>query len=403
LLSGLTEALGSDARLQLPRKQQTISGLIRFEAEDFANFEETVGRDPPNIAIVLVGISDRAPLRAQNWRRVVVGSDEWKAEYGRRVDRLMKILKKRNAAVYWVGLPIVRRPDWSSDLQMLNDIVRERALQNNVKYIDVYDAFADESGGYSQSGPDLTGKSRVLRDNDGVGFTGAGNRKLAYFVERELKRDLTQARNDRNVPLAGSETEQRRLMPKQEVPPQTGWDSTVKAGGEASPTAKDGARPSPSERTTPGAPPSLGDQKADNTKVTIKTIGRTGREEVSTLEILRPAIPASVIALVTRRESPDRPSQLGETVTDTLPGGIIVMSSIAPGLGAGSLAQRRRLAPTQTPFFKVLVKGERLTPRPGRADDFSWPRTDADGGDDVKPLPAPQPVLPSRRELPAKS
>ena len=116
-------------------------------------------------------------------------------------------------------------------------------------------------------------------------------------------------------------------------------------------------------------------------------------------EILRPAIPASVIALVTRRESPDRPSQLGETVTDTLPGGLVVMSSITPGLGAGSVAQRRRLAPTQTPFFKVLVKGERLTPRPGRADDFSWPRTDADGGgDDMSPLRA-QPARSYSRPL----
>src|SRR5262245_39845026 len=137
LLSGLTEALSGDARLQLPRKHHSLSGLIRFESDDFANFEETIGRDPPQIAVVLIGMSDRVSLRAQNWRRVVVGSDEWKAEYGRRVDRFMKALKKRNAAIYWVGLPIVRRPDWSSDLQMINDIIRERALQNNVKYIDV--------------------------------------------------------------------------------------------------------------------------------------------------------------------------------------------------------------------------------------------------------------------------
>ena len=36
--------------------------------------------------------------------------------------------------------------------------------------------------------------------------------------------------------------------------------------------------------------------------------------------------------------------------------------------------QRRRLSPTQTPYFRVMVKGERVTPRPERADDVSWPR-----------------------------
>ncbi len=252
----------------------------------------------------------------------------------------------------------------------------------------------------------------MLRDNDGIGFTGAGNRKLAYFVEREIRRDLTQAKNERNIPLAGAEAEQRRLLPKPEpLAPQTGWDGTVKAGdgSPAAATAKDGGRPASPERQAGAAQPSLGDQKADNTRVTIKTVGRSGREEVSTLEILRPAIPASVIALVTRRESPDRPSQLGETVTDTLPGGLVVLSSITPGLGTGTVAQRRRLAPTQTPFFRVLVKGERLTPKPGRADDFSWPRADADAtADDAAParapaVPMPVPAPSNRRDGSGKS
>jgi hypothetical protein len=37
-------------------------------------------------------------------------------------------------------------------------------------------------------------------------------------------------------------------------------------------------------------------------------------------------------------------------------------------------ASRGRLSPTQSPYYRVLVKGERLMPRSGRADDFVWPR-----------------------------
>ena len=43
--------------------------------------------------------------------------------------------------------------------------------------------------------------------------------------------------------------------------------------------------------------------------------------------------------------------------------------------------RRRRLSPTQSVFFKVWGKGERLDPKPGRADDFEWPR------------PEPKPVI----------
>lgn len=398
LLSGLTEALGTDARLQLPRKVQTISGMIRFDQDNFQAFDETMGRESPNIAIVMLGINDRVQLRAQNWRRVVVGSDEWKAEYGRRVDRLLKILKRRNAAVYWVGLPILRRPDWSNDVQMQNEVIRERALQNAVKFIDVYDAFSAEAGGFDPYGPDLTGKIKLLRDADGVGFTAAGNRKLAYFVEREIKRDLTQAKNERNIPLAGAEAEQRRLLPKAEAvaAPQSGWDGAVNvAPGQKEQTSRPAAAPAALQS-------SAGDQKADNTRITVKTVGSAGREEVTTLEILRPAISASVIALVTRRESPDRPSNLGETVTDAVPGAGMTMSSVMPGLGGNSFDSRRRLAPTQSPFYRVLVKGERLAPKPGRADDFRWPREEDIPQPEAQASPQPPPVRPGLRNSPPR-
>jgi hypothetical protein len=96
-----------------------------------------------------------------------------------------------------------------------------------------------------------------------------------------------------------------------------------------------------------------------------------------------------VVALVTRRESTDKPSQMGETLIDQIAGGMTVMSSITPS-GAGSQgAGRQRLAPTQTPFFRVMVKGERLTPKPGRADDLSWPRPDAQPQASIEPTAAP--------------
>jgi hypothetical protein len=401
LLSGLTEAFGSDARLQMPKKLQSVNGLIRFENENFENFEEALGKEPPHVAVIMLGINDRVPLRDQKYRRVLVGTDEWKAEYGRRVDRLIKILKRRNAAIYWVGLPIVRRSDMANDMQMLNEVFRERALQNAVKYVDVYEAFTDENGGYAQYGPDLAGNSRLLRDSDGIGFTSAGNRKLAYFVERELKRDLTQAKNERNVPLAGAEAEQRRLVPKVEPAPRTGWDGTVNSSEARKTQADANRRPVEQAATTATG---VGDQKADNTRVTLKTIGRSGREEVTTLEIMRPAISASVIALVTRRESPERLSNVGETVTDAMPGGIVVMSSVMPGLGAGTLEQRRRLAPTQSPFYRLLVKGERLPPKPGRADDFRWPRQDDVLPPEALEQPAPPPpnARPGTRNAPPR-
>jgi hypothetical protein len=289
----------------------------------------------------------------------------------------MKSLKKGGRAVYWVGLPNMRRWQDNERAQLMNDIYRERAYLNGVRYIDAYASFIDEGGGYSDYGPDVTGKVRRLRYSDGVHFTDAGYRKLAHFVERELKRDLTQARRERSIPLAGAPAEQLRVNPdrarlKAESARAKGQKGPLKAKGVAAPAAG-GAR----------------EQKADVGKVDIKVVGQGGAEQVVTVEIVRPAIPASVVALMTRRQSADRAAQMGDILVDQIPGGLTVMSSIVPPRGGDG---RRRLSPTQTPYYRVFERGERLPSKPGRADDFSWPRKQAAA---VQIRSEPPPPVPS--------
>jgi hypothetical protein len=230
---------------------------------------------------------------------------------------------------------------------------------SSARYIDAYASFIDEGGGYSDYGPDVTGKIKRLRDTDGVHFTDAGYRKLAHFVERELKRDLVQARKERSIPLAGDAGEQEKVNPdrarlKAETARAQAKDKGSKGAGVAAPAA-DGAR----------------EQKADTGKVDIKVVGQGGIEQVVSVDIVRPAIPASIVALVTRKQSADQATQMGDILVDQIPGGLTVMSSIVPPRGADG---RRRLSPTQTPYFRVFERGERLPPKPGRADDFAWPR-----------------------------
>jgi hypothetical protein len=319
----------------------------------------------------------------------------------------MKILKKRNVAAYWVGLPNVRRTEANVDVQMMNDIIRERTYLNGMKFIDAYAGFIDETGGYSPYGPDVTGKIRLLREGDGVYFTQEGNRKLAHFVERDLRRDLNQAKADRSIPLAGSEAEQAKINPDKAKLAAPAPGAGIATPGQPAVSAATSAAASPQ----PAAQAS-GEQKADNGKISLRTVNQAGHEEVVTLDIVRPPIPASVVALVTRRESPDRPSQIGESLVDQIAGGLTVMSTVALSANPGSGRAQRGLSPAQTPYFRVLFKGERLTPRPGRADDSSWPRAQAraDGAEDESEppetgaIPKPDALKPPRKDrvLPPK-
>ena len=370
LLKGMLEPTASGPRVNIQRRRWGLSGLMRRGTmNDLAEIESRFASDQPHIVIVMLGVRDRFSLSSKRLRS---RNEQWRKMYSERVDRLMKALKQGNRAVYWVGLPNMMRWRDNERARLMNDIIRERAYLNGVRFIDAYASFVDESGGYSPYGPDVTGRIRRLRDSGGVYFTYAGYRKLAHFVQRELKRDLTQARRERAIPLAGSPAEQARINPN-------------RARLRAEDSKSKAARKAKKVKSAMATPAGAGEQKVDHGKIDLKVRNQTGLEEIVTVEIVRPAISADVVALVTRKERPDRPSQMGDVLVDQISGGLTVMSSIIPPVGS---AGGRHKSPTQTPFFRVLEKGERLTPKPGRADDVSWPKPQETA--EVKPKPVLQ-------------
>jgi hypothetical protein len=416
LLGGLIEGLSGEARVQVHRKHRKLGNMFRNDAEDESQAIETeLAREPAHVAVIMFNPAWGFPWRqSYDRRRFPPGSeawkdefdrrrDEWKAAHGPRLDRLMRAFKRRNAAVYVVGLPILRRQEATDDAQALNELARERAVANGMRFIDVLATFADEGGVYTAHGPDLTGKSRQLRESDGVHFTQAGYRKLAHFVEREIKRDIALARSERSIPLAGTEAEQKRIRPQKVAAPAAATPP-ARPGAPAAPGSKQDRGPATVRGGPPAADPGgqSGDIRADNARVTLKTLNTQGREDTVVIDILRPSIPANVVQLVTRRESADKASQVGDPVMTEIGGGLTVISSVTPTTEAGA-GDARRSAPTNSPYYRALVKGERLEPKPGRADEFPWPRPEAL----PQPPPRPEPVRapaarPTAPEVPSK-
>ncbi|HEX5998544.1 MAG TPA: DUF459 domain-containing protein [Hyphomicrobiaceae bacterium] len=390
LLDGLIDVFSGDLRIQLQRRRRPLAGITRSEFDAEIKVEEA-SQDTVHIAVVMVGYNDRYNIRVSPREVLPVGSAAWREQYGRRADRLMKTLRKRGAAVYWVGLPIMRRPEVNEPAQAINDVVREKAYLNGIKYIDITAHFADEAGNYTPYGPDISGQQRIVREPDGVQFTWAGNRKLAHFVEREIKRDLTQARAERSIPLAGTEAEQKRILALRPRPPGGGPAGKGSTAGAAKPgTGKAGAK-APSKTSPSGsAIDAAGDAKADNGRISLRTVAASGgREETVTLELPRPSIPAAMLQLITRRDNGERASAMGDSLADDVGGGLVLLSSVTPTGGPGL---RRKAAPGQ-PYYQVWFKGERLPPKPGRSDDFAWPRPDGSEAAVENPLlPPDRPV-----------
>ena len=393
LLNGLVDGMASETRLQLQRRHRAFASLGRVDIEDDAKaLDDMIAKEKIGIAVIMFGMADRAGIRLANGRRLAVGQPDWRAQYAQRVDRIVRSLRRRGVAVYWVGLPITRRSDWNEDVEAINEVFRERVLSAGGRYIDAFKESGDENGQFSDRGPDISGKVVRLRDQDGFEFTPAGYRKLAYFIERQMKRDMNAAREERTIPLAGADVEQKRINPEGSKAPAaaagaegatvvSGAAVSVKdARAAASPVTRaltPGSASRPAETTTSSG----SDLKADNVRVSFKA-SSAGREDQVTIEIIRPAITQSVIQLMTRRDKGDKPSEVGDTLTDTLSNGLLVMRSVTPNRAGGAERAGSRGVLTQQPFFIALAKGERLPSKPGRADDFRWPRED-----DIPPPP----------------
>ena len=344
---------------------------------------EEASREVIHIGVIMIGYGDRISIRQDARERFVLGSPEWREEYGRRVDRFIKVLKRRNLALYWVSQPIMRRFEVNDPAQMMNDIVRDKAYLNGIKFIDIQAQFADEAGNYSAYGPDITGRQRLLREADGVFVHLCGQPQT-----RPVRRAGNQARSvagpQGTIDPAGRQ--RKRAGAHQCVaaarPCGCGCRRRRKTARPRASDAKQNPAPSPPAMAAPTD--GVLDQKAEQRPHHPKKHRRRRSRGILTRSTCRGRpFPPAVVALVTRNQSSERAAAMGDVVADEIGGGLVVLSSITPATSGSAL--NRRQAPSQAPYYHVLIKGERLQAKPGRADDFGWPRVEPD-------IPEPEPV-----------
>jgi hypothetical protein len=249
LASGLEEAFAETPEIGILRKGRPATGLIRVETRNESydwpqQAKEMLAADKPDYVVMMIGVLDRRGIRelktaprnpaqktatppqaaqkqatppapgtppaatpeaeAQQQDLVqaeppaevaTAGSvvhefrtERWGELYSKRIDETIAALKSRGVPVFWVGLPSIRGARAQSDMVYLNDLYRARAEKAGIVYVDVWDGFVDEAGNFNQFGPDFEGQTRRLRTFDGVNFTKFGARKLAHYVEREIRR-----------------------------------------------------------------------------------------------------------------------------------------------------------------------------------------------------------------------
>jgi hypothetical protein len=234
LAFGLEEAFAEANELGVTRKNRAGAGLIRNDQREYdwvQAIKDALAAEKADFVVMMTGLGDRRAIRdkidakqpapkdrrkpnAQNEPPAdpeqtpatetdkgggthEFRSEKWVELYGKRIDEVMAALKAKRVPVIWVGLPSVRGARARQDIPFLNDIFRSSAEKAGIVYVDIWEGFIDDGGDFANSGPDVMGQVRRLRSADGVHFTRPGARKLAHYVDREIKRLLS-----RELPVA---------------------------------------------------------------------------------------------------------------------------------------------------------------------------------------------------------
>jgi uncharacterized protein len=186
---GLAEAFADKREIAIVDKAREASGLVRDDYFDWrkTSSELATGKDKIEFVVVMMGVNDVQPL-IDGSETLDPLSDRWREIYGQRVEAFVAPFRTAHIPVAWVGLPPMRSDKFNAAAIKLNEVYKEQAEKADEKYIDIWDAFSNQSGQYDAFGPNIDGQSVKLRGVDGIQFTKAGSRKVAQFLEAEIRR-----------------------------------------------------------------------------------------------------------------------------------------------------------------------------------------------------------------------
>ncbi|MGJ7039122.1 SGNH/GDSL hydrolase family protein [Shinella sp. BE166] len=193
---GLIAAFEATPGIVVERRTNGSSGIVR---EDYYNWPTSlptlITETKPALIVVSMGANDRQQMTVGG-EKEKFRSEAWTKEYEARVGRLATLARNGGKPMMWIGMPAFQSSAMTADMTTLNNIYRAGVEKAGGEFVDIWDGFVDENGKFVISGSDINGQQVRLRGSDGINFTKAGKRKLAFYVEKEIRRVLGDAAAD---------------------------------------------------------------------------------------------------------------------------------------------------------------------------------------------------------------
>lgn len=152
-----------------------------FNRTDYGgDLERVLARGPVDLLFIQTGANDRQGSFALDGSGYApFGTPRWEEVYRERVRRFLDVVRAREIATVWVGLPIMRERAFDRDMRRIDAVHRAMAAEAGVPHVDVYAALAAPGGAYQEFVREANGAFVRLRFEDGVHATPVGYRRMA--------------------------------------------------------------------------------------------------------------------------------------------------------------------------------------------------------------------------------
>lgn len=174
-----------DPRFEILRKTRNATGLARSDVYDWTVALDELLRESQadiDVIVVAIGLNDTQALSVGAGSMHRFRSTDWDQLYAERLDALMMRLRNSAIPTFWLGLPVMRSPEYSDKVSYLNDLFRAHAILNAIDFVPLWQLSVDEQGAYSSYLRDAGGRKQLMRATDGIHFTAQGYQMLSEHL-----------------------------------------------------------------------------------------------------------------------------------------------------------------------------------------------------------------------------
>jgi len=198
LMAGIGPSLGNELLIKQHLKPQLVAkigtGLARPDRYDWTRaLSEEFKKQRFKLTVILLGTNDTQNIKIGK-KGVLFGGPAWHRIYVERVEDLMTAACRGSDAVFWLGLPTMRDPEFRRKASHLNAVIKSVARSYScIRYIDLEEPSTDTAyTAYASLGV----QQIKVRSPDGIHYTSAGAKLLSAYLLTKLQYSQPSSTND---------------------------------------------------------------------------------------------------------------------------------------------------------------------------------------------------------------